>query len=292
MSNYSIKDLETLSGVKAHTLRIWEQRYNILTPNRTDTNIRLYTDEDVKRILNVSLLNQHGHKISKISKLSLEEMNLEVLALTQNSTKHPEQVHNLILCMLDYDEVRFNHLFNRCVEQFGFEETMMRVVYPFLTKVGTLWQTGAINPAQEHFISHLIIQKLITEINNTKISLQLNSKKCMLYLAEDEHHELSLLFTSYLFKSRGFHVLYLGQNLPFVDALSAYNTFNPDIVFTVFTSANPNLNLQEYINNMSDNFEKSEIYITGYRVVGNDYNMPQNTTLLTRIDQIFEILEK
>src|SRR4028119_2082894 len=160
MSVYSIKDLEHLSGIKAHTLRIWEQRYNIIRPKRTDTNIRYYDDTDLKLVLNISLLKEHGFKISEIARMTMEDMSQEVLSLTDKNLRYSDQIQALTLSMIDLDEERFEKIMSTNALQVGFEQTMINIVYPFLIKIGVLWQTGAISPAQEHFISNLIRQKL------------------------------------------------------------------------------------------------------------------------------------
>ncbi|MFY7911452.1 MAG: MerR family transcriptional regulator, partial [Emticicia sp.] len=161
MSNYSIKDLEQLSGIKAHTLRIWEQRYNIINPKRTDTNIRTYDDNDLKLVLNIALLKDHDYKISEIAKLSLEELSKEVLAISDKQLNYPDQIHALTIAMIDIDEERFEKIMSTNILQFGFENTMINIIYPFLSRIGTLWVTGSIGPAQEHFITNLIRQKII-----------------------------------------------------------------------------------------------------------------------------------
>jgi DNA-binding transcriptional MerR regulator len=155
VSNYSIKDLEQLSGIKAHTLRIWEQRYNLLCPKRTDTNIRYYDDQDLKLILNVALLNDNGFKISKIASMEPSEMREEVMKLTERTLTHDDQIHALTISMIEMDEDRFDKILSTNILKLGFEQTMMNIIYPFMSKIGVLWQTGAINPAQEHFISNL-----------------------------------------------------------------------------------------------------------------------------------------
>jgi MerR family transcriptional regulator, light-induced transcriptional regulator len=186
MSTYSIKDLEQLSGIKAHTLRIWEQRYDILKPDRTDTNIRTYDDQDLKLVLNISLLKDHGHKISEISKMSAEELSKEVLLISNKQLNYPDQIHALTISMLDLDEERFEKIISTNTLQFGFENMMINIIYPFLNRIGTLWITGSIGPAQEHFISNLIRQKLIVAIDGQLPSLRPGAKKYLLYLPQDK----------------------------------------------------------------------------------------------------------
>lgn len=207
MSVYSIRDLEQLSGIKAHTLRIWEQRYNIVSPKRTDSNIRYYDDVDLKLILNISLLKDHGFKISHIAEMSEAEMKGEIIKITSKSNSSSEQVQALTLAMIELDEERFDKIISTNVLQLGFERTMMQIIYPFLVRVGVLWQTGAIHPAQEHFISNLIRQKLIVAIDGQVVKHNPNAKKFLLFLPEGELHELSLLFANYLVKSRNHKVI-------------------------------------------------------------------------------------
>ena len=166
MATYSIKDIEHLSGIKAHTLRIWEKRYNIIVPKRTQTNIRYYDDEDLKRLLNVSVLNRYGYKISSIANLHEKEIRNEILAITSKYGDLSAQIENLIVAMVDFDKAYFDKIFNKSIMSRGLEETMLKVIYPFFEKIGILWQTGNINPAQEHFISNLIRQKLIVAIDD------------------------------------------------------------------------------------------------------------------------------
>lgn len=262
MSNYSIKDLETLSGIKAHTLRIWEQRYNIIQPKRTETNIRFYDDDDLKRLLNISLLNQHGFKISKIAAMSVADMNAKVLAVTQETLQFPDQVQSLVLCMMDLDEDRFEKIISRCILQSGLEKTMIHVVYPLLNKVGLLWQIGTINPYQEHFISNLIRQKLIVAIDAQHLPTH-KGKKFLLFLPENELHEIGLLFASYLLKARGHKVFYFGQVLPFHEFKEACQLCQPDFTFTVMTSQSE-MEGKNLLENIVHQFPTINHIATGY----------------------------
>ena len=162
MGQYSIKELEALTGIKAHTIRIWEKRHNLIQPERTDTNIRLYSDQDLKQILNVSILYSQGYKISKIAKLSTQEVSTLIDELA--SVDKPETdvfVDQFTVSMVDMDEIKFNRLLSQCILKYGFSEAMQEVIYPFLRKIGILWLSNKINPAQEHFISNLIRQKIV-----------------------------------------------------------------------------------------------------------------------------------
>lgn len=290
MSSYSIKDLEQLSGIKAHTLRIWEQRYNLLSPKRTETNIRFYDDQDLKLILNVALLNDNGVKISKIASMDSVEIREEVMKLTERSLTHDDQIHALTICMIEMDEDRFDKILSTNIIKLGFEQTMMNIIYPFMSKIGVLWQTGAINPAQEHFISNLVRQKLIVAIDG-QISKG-GGKKFLLFLPEGELHETSMLFASYLIKNKGHKVIYLGQSTPYDDLLSVYNLHQPEYLLTVITTSPSSEYVQEYLNSLSKRFPNAHILVTGYQVIGQDLVFPANVRLLNYIRDIKEFLEE
>jgi MerR family transcriptional regulator, light-induced transcriptional regulator len=292
VSNYSIKDLEHLSGIKAHTIRIWEQRYNFIKPSRSDTNIRSYDDLDLKLILNVSLLKDNGFKISHIADMSSQEIAEEVLALTDKHLRFPEQIHALTLAMIDMDEERFEKIMSSNILKLGFEKTMLNIVYPFLSKIGVLWQTGSINPAQEHFISNLIRQKLIVAIDGQYSSVYTNSKKYLLYLPEGELHELSLLFADYVIRSRHNKSIYLGQSLPLQDLVSVYNLHKPEFILSILTSVPGTDQVQGYVNKLSGLFPESTILLSGYQVIGQDIQAPDNVVIFTRSEQITSFIEE
>ncbi|WOK06711.1 MerR family transcriptional regulator [Imperialibacter roseus] len=292
MSNYSIKDLEHLSGIKAHTIRIWEQRYNFIKPSRSDTNIRSYDDLDLKLILNVSLLKDNGFKISHIADMSSQEIAEEVLALTDKHLRFPEQIHALTLAMIDMDEDRFEKIMSSNILKLGFEKTMLNIVYPFLSKIGVLWQTGSINPAQEHFISNLIRQKLIVAIDGQYSSDPSNARKYLLYLPEGELHELSLLFADYVIRSRHNKSIYLGQSLPLQDLVSVYNLHKPEFILSILTSVPGIDQVQGYVNKLSGLFPESTILLSGYQVIGQDIQAPDNVVIFTRSEQITSFVEE
>lgn len=290
MSSYSIKDLEHLSGIKAHTLRIWEQRYDLLHPKRTETNIRYYDDDDLKLILNVALLNNNGLKISKIAKMSSEEVRLKVVELTEGVMAHEDQIYALTVAMIEIDEERFDKVLSMNNRSIGFDETMLKVIYPFLAKIGVLWQVGSITPAQEHFISNLIRQKLIVAID--RYVYQGGGKKFMLFLPEGELHEISLLFASYLIKREGHKVIYLGQSTPQNDLGEVYSFHKPDYLITVVTTSPDIHNLQEYLEALSKQFSESKIIISGYQALRAEFEFPENIYLMEKIEDIKVFMEE
>lgn len=292
MSNYSIKDLEQLSGIKAHTLRIWEQRYDILKPTRTDTNIRTYDDVDLKLVLNIALLKEHGYKISEIAQMSAESMAREVMVISDKQMNYPDQIHALTISMLDLDEDRFEKIISTNTLQFGFENMMVNIIYPFLSRIGTLWMTGSIGPAQEHFISNLIRQKIIVAIDGQLPSLKIGAKKYLLFLPEGELHETSLLFANYLVRARQNKVVYLGQSLPFEELVFAYNVHKPDYLFTVITSVPAQDEIQKYVYKLAHTFPNTKILITGYQVIGQDLDCPDNVEILTQVKHLISFAEE
>lgn len=289
MGRYSIKDLEQLSGIKAHTLRIWEQRYNFIKPERTDTNIRHYCDDDLKLILNISLLKEKGYKISRIAEMGAEDLMKEVISITEKELKYPEQISSLTLAMIDLDEDRFDRIMSNNILRHGFENTMIHIVYPFLTRIGIMWQTGSVNPAQEHFITNLIRQKLIVAIDGCHERRKTGAKKFMLYLPEGELHEISLLFACYLIKSRGHKAIYLGQTLPYLDLKAAYDVHKPEYIFTVITYT-PEENTQSYLNKLTKDFTACTVLLTGFQIVDQSIELAENAVSIRHFNEMIELL--
>ncbi|MDB5255393.1 MAG: MerR family transcriptional regulator [Chitinophagaceae bacterium] len=203
--------------MKAHTIRIWEQRYNLISPQRTGTNIRFYTDEEVKRLLKVSALYHQGMKISKIASMSESEINEYIQNIELHTGNEHVALEKLTIAMIDLNEEQFLSVFNPCIAERGFKNTMIQLIYPFLQKVGVMWQVGDVHPAQEHFISNLIRQKLISAIDQLYKPKTETDPKIILFLPEGELHELGLLFYSYLLQEMNYHVIYLGQSVPSQD---------------------------------------------------------------------------
>lgn len=237
-TKYTIKDLERLSGIKAHTIRMWEQRYELLTPERTDTNIRYYSGNDLRKLLNVSVLNSKGMRISQIVKMSPEELNARVVEFNSDFNDRDTQIEGLIIAMIDLDESRFTQIISGCMLRQGFEDTMLHVIYPFFKKVGVLWQTGSINAAQEHFISNLVRQKLIVAVDSLPHPRRPDARTYLLFLPEGELHEMGLLFHSYLIQKAGHKVIYLGQSVPLNDLKEVIRIQKPDEFVTALLSYN------------------------------------------------------
>lgn len=272
---YSIKDLETLSGIKAHTIRIWEKRYEILTPKRTDTNIRYYTDDDLKRMLNVSLLVKNGFKISKIASWEEQTLKETVLDVAKNKKTDKSYIEQLFLLMVNFDNIGFLKLVNEIIEELGIEEAYQNIFFGLFERIGTYWQVGSIFPAQEHYVSNIIRQKIIGAIDNLGIQNE-KGKSILFYLPENELHELSLLFYSYLAAHAGYNVVYLGQNVPFDDLEKMKANLNPDYLFIGFINPLSKEDLEFYLQNLKEVFQQQKIFITGWQLQKHSPKLPRN----------------
>lgn len=262
MNSFTIKDLENLSGIKAHTLRIWEQRYNFLKPNRTFTNIRYYSNDELKTILNIALLNKYGFKISHIDKMNQAEIKEKILSLNQAQAQQERIVNELIQQMVDMDIEAFENTLSNYIMARGIERTITQIIFNYMEKIGILWLTNHINPAQEHLVTNIIRQKLIVGIEGISTSLRLN-KTILLFLPEAEYHELGLLFMYYILKSRGANVIYLGANVPLADVAYVVNLKKPDYLYSHITTPGQNFNFDKFILNVSKNFKDVPCLISG-----------------------------
>lgn len=289
MGNYSIKDLERLSGIKAHTIRIWEKRYELIDPERTDTNIRNYSDTDLKKLLNISILNRNGLKISKIARLSNSEIAALVNKLTSDPQDSDSQLENLYIAMIDVDESLFDKIISRAVIQMGFEQMMIKLIYPFFKRMGIMWQTGAISPAQEHFISCLVRQKILVAIDSKVPDIKPNAKSFILYLPENEQHELGLMFMHYLIKKRGHRVLYLGAQLPLDNLVSIEKLRPADYIVTNIVATMEDRSVEEYLEQLSGEFPDKQILATGQQletVKSNKQNLHILSSVVSFIDYL------
>jgi DNA-binding transcriptional MerR regulator len=291
MAKYSIRDLEKLSGIKAHTLRIWEKRHKLLEPKRTNTNIRYYNDADLKKILNIALLNRNGYKISKIAGFRESEMCEQVNELAKTSPEITSIIDGLVISMIEMDENRFGQIFSANIDKYGFEETILNIIYPFFEKVGMLWQTGSINPAQEHFISNLIRQKISTAIESTSLINNSRSKSFLIFLPEGELHEIGLLFYYFLAKKQGHRVIYLGQSIPYDDIESVQKIRTCDYILTSFSSAINGLDINNYLSKLAGEFKDKTILFSSFEYEGIKKHLPVNVIRIMNAVHFAEFLK-
>jgi len=292
MATYSIKDLERLSGIKAHTIRMWEKRYSLIAPQRTATNIRNYCDSELKKLLNISLLNRNGIKISKLASLSNEEINEKINQLIYSHSDTESIIENLAIEMIELDEARLEKILARAIMQLGFEETIIKVLYPFLIKIGVMWQTGVINPAQEHFISHLIRQKLLVAVDGLMTTNNPGSMRFALFLPEGEYHELGLLFFYYLIKRRGHQVIYLGQSVPLNDLFETKKLKPLNCLVTAFVSFKDGKDILKYSKTLAEHFAGHIIYLSGSQTDSIKENLPKNVRIVSSPAEFRDELNK
>ena len=249
---FTIKDLENLSGVKMHTIRIWEQRYGLLVPVRTSSNIRTYSTQDMKRLLNVVHLYKAGYKISKIAKLNDSEISREIQAVSNANTKESTYIDKLERASLELNESSFVTVFDEMEERYSFTDVFERVVFPFLNKVGELWLIGKFNAINEHFVSNMLKQRLFSAINKLPLPEENSSLQFVLFLPPNELHELSLLYMHFLLRRNQHDCVYLGQSVPLED-LVLFTEKQKKIIFIGYSTVYPEEEkFNKYMNDLQD----------------------------------------
>lgn len=289
MTAFTIKDLENLSGIKAHTIRIWEQRYSFLKPQRTQTNIRYYSNEELKTVLNIALLNKYGYKISHIDRMNAEEVREKILALSGTEAQQERLINDLIQFMVDLDMERFEKLVNTYIGGKGIEKAITQLIFPFLEKIGILWLTNNINPAQEHLVSNIIRQKLIVGIESVYTHIVME-EVVLLFLPEGEHHELGLLYMYYLLKSRGVKVLYLGANVPMKDIEFVTNLKQPDFLYTHLTTVGTSFNADKFLANCQTRLAGFNVVVSGQIAQSYRKKVPQNVIFKRSLPEVMEFV--
>ena len=283
MKGYSIKDLEHLTGIKAHTIRIWEKRYRILSPQRTNTNIRVYSNDQLKKLLNIATLLNYGWKISVVSGMGTSEMQQEVEKWMHNDDKDNQvQINALVYRALAYDQTGFEAIFDHCVNLLGLKRTLIEVVYPFLTRVGILWRVDQMIPAQEHFASNIVKRKLHAGLNNLP---KPNHKKdtYLLFLPPKEYHEIGLLLAEYIIRSAGHKVIYLGADVPLQNVIEAGRTNAVDFFCTFFITCRPSMEISEIITSLCSTFRDKQVLISGCSKYFEQIEFPENATTVKSI---------
>ncbi|WP_224483670.1 MerR family transcriptional regulator [Robertkochia aurantiaca] len=274
--NFSIKDLENLTGIKAHTIRIWEKRYNLLSPNRTDTNIRYYSLSSLQKLLNITLLYNNGYKISKIAKIPDEKIPVLVREIVAENSVKNHAINAFKLAMINFDQSLFFNTYNGLLAERSFREIFYEVFIPLLNELGLLWQTDTISPSHEHFITSLIKQKILINTEKLQAAEPTNhEKKFVLFLPENEIHEIGLLYLNYEIILRGYHSIYLGQTVP-LDSLVDIIKYHDKITFlSYFTVSPPAEEVESYIENfktMVNKNHQNELWILGKQVISNELN--------------------
>ena len=289
MNVFTIKDLENLSGIKAHTIRIWEQRYSFLSPQRTSTNIRSYTNVELKTILNIALLNKYGYKISHIDKMTPHEMGNRILDLSHAEAHQERLINDLIHSMVEIDIGVFEKKLDAFIREKGIERSILQIIFPFLERIGILWLTNHINPAQEHLVSNVIRQKLIMGIETVQ-PVSTKDRSCLLFLPEGEYHELGLLFIHYMLKSKGIHVFYLGANIPLKDVEIVNGITKPDFLYTHLTSVARSFSFEKFLDNVRTRMPGKPMIVSGVLTRDYDKKIPEGVHLKRSLHEVMEFV--
>lgn len=293
-NSFSIKNLEHLSGIKAHTIRIWEKRYNLFEPERTDTNIRLYNLENLQKLLNVTLLYNNGYKISKIASFSSQEITKNVHKLTINKNADDWSIGLFKLAMINFDQRLFTKTFNDLLEQFSFSEVFKNVFVPLMNELGVLWQTNSISPSHEHFITSLVKQKIHAMCEDLQQkSTRRTDRRFVLFLPDNEIHELGLLYLQYEVLNNGFQCVFLGQSVP-IESLSNLVDIGEPITFISYFTIEPSQDkIKAYLNTFNSEIIEnidSELWILGYQVQFMSDEMPDKMRKFRSIDDVIYAL--
>jgi len=287
MNAFSIKDLENLSGIKAHTIRIWEQRYSFLKPQRSHSNIRYYGNDELKIVLNIALLNKYGFKISLIDKMTPAEIREKIISLSYADAQQERFINELLQHMVDLDIGSFEGTLNIYIKSKGIDKTIHHLIFPFLEKIGILWLTNHVNVAQEHLVTNVIRQKLIVGIENATAYTQ-GSKSALLFLPEGEHHELGLLYLYYLLKARDIQVLYLGANVPLKDLEFVALLKQPDYIFTHITSIPGRFNFEKFLQQIHQKLPSIPVTISGRLAQTYFKKIPSHIILKKTMDDLIK----
>ena len=293
-NSFSIKNLEHLSGIKAHTIRIWEKRYNLFEPERTDTNIRLYNLENLQKLLNVTLLYNNGYKISKIASFSSQEITENVHKLTINKNADDWSIGLFKLAMINFDQRLFTKTFNDLLEQFSFSEVFKNVFVPLMNELGVLWQTNSISPSHEHFITSLVKQKIHAMCEDLQQqSRRRTDRRFVLFLPDNEIHELGLLYLQYEVLNNGFQCVFLGQSVPIESLNNLVDIGEPITFITYFTIEPTQDKIKAYLNTFNSEIIEnidSELWILGYQVQFMSDEMPDKIRKFKSIDDVIYAL--
>ena len=294
--NYSISDLEQLSGVSVHNIRIWERRYGALTPSRTSGNVRFYDDDQLKRLLSITSLYHAGHKISKACSLSQEDMGKllreEVSGTLPAESRYGYFISQIISSALVFNERGVNELISRSFDQNGVAETYKHVIYPMLVRIGLMWLTESLCPAQEHFLSSIIRQKLFVAIERTLADQSYAKSKWILFLPEDEDHDIGLLLASYLLRSAGHQVVYLGPKVPLSAVCNTVSATEPHNLLFFMTRSRPVDDAQLYVNRLQTLFPSQGIYFSGNRKLMGGMNRPANVHWLETLPDFEKLINE
>ena len=289
MNAFTIKDLEILSGIKAHTIRIWEQRYSFLKPKRSNTNIRYYDSDELKVLLNYALLNKYGFKISTIVKMTPESISEKILSLNSMEAQLERQVNELLNAMITLDAVAFEDVLDKFIARHGVQDAIANLIFPFLQRIGILWMTNHVRVAQEHLVSNIVRQKLIRGIEELEVKNE-NRKAVVMFLPDGEYHELGLLYVYYLLKRKGVSIIYLGADVPVEELAYVCQLKQPVCLYTHLTSLPSRFNLEKYLSLIHQRITGTPIMISGNVTHTYGKKIPENISFLKSLEEVIDKL--
>ncbi|MFB1027467.1 MAG: MerR family transcriptional regulator [Flavobacteriaceae bacterium] len=294
-SVFSIKDLENLTGIKAHTIRMWEKRYDLLEPERSKTNIRSYNLRNMQKLLNINFLNTNGFKISKIAALDENEITTKVRELSISENIEHHSFNAFKLSMLNFNHQLFYKTYNQLLEEKSFRQIFNEILHPFIINIGMLWQTQTISSAHERFITSHIRQKILIHIERLQsIDPRPRTKTFVLFLPVNEVNDLGLLYINYELLSKGYHTIYLGENIP-TENLKQLNNLYKDITYISYLTEMPSMkNISTYLDDIYETSLKgtsNTMLITGKRIKDlNVENLPEKMTVYKSLDNLVKDL--
>ncbi|MGN6295606.1 MAG: MerR family transcriptional regulator [Ginsengibacter sp.] len=293
MNQFSISQLSQFSGIKPHTIRIWEQRYNALRPARSEGNTRYYDNEQLRRLLNIVSLKQANYKISEISAMPDKKL-FELLQQQLPSTERRNDTYEyfilqLIAAGIDFDEINFDKILSHCLARYGVRGSYLKVIYPMLKRIGLMWATNLIPPAAEHFISNVIRQKLYTLADSIP-AITAKNNSWLLFLPENEFHEIGLLLSHYLIRNAGFKSIYLGSNMPLQSVVEAAQVTNSDNLLLFLTHNDSKEALQDYVKDLGRRFKNKNVKIAADTKQLHSVKMNKNFQVLSSLESLETIL--
>ena len=292
---FGIRDLENLSGIKAHTLRIWEKRYSLLEPERTATNIRTYSLKSLQKLLNITLLYNNGYKISKIARIPEAELPIHVREMVSRSSTRSHAINAFKMAMINFDQSLFQKTFAALEQEKSFRDIFWDIFIPLLEELGLLWQTDTIGPAHEHFVTHLIKQKILLSTEKVQAETPVTQDRVfVLFLPENEIHEIGLLFVNYELAYRGYRTIYLGQTIPIESLIDLKKYFEDPYFVSYFTVTPTPDDLKAYLETFENTLmtgTASHLWILGRQTMHlTDAELSDSFRVFQQIGDLLEAL--